>query len=292
MYILQKVMLSLEIKDHRIERKICKRFCFTLFEAINELDDQKRFLKILDPAFAGDETCVFRYLNGARLTSRVQNDQVCQIFQFRKEDNRYIIISEHVAAETLETCMHEESPMPLERLTTLMISLASILREVHLQGVVHGLLNPGSIYLMKDDRLKLDDLVYNWIVPHLFKREDAEGMYLTNYMAPEVYFGHDQIDGRADIYSLGAIFLQLLAEENFNGQMNTSLKHNQLIATISKIRSQFWQHAGTLESILAKCLGMNPDFRYQNLKDLLKDLENLKREVADATGEDCKPEGD
>lgn len=282
-------MLSLKIKDHRIERKICNRFCFTLFEAVNEPDNQKRFLKILDPTFARDEACVFRYLNGARLASRVQNDQVCQIFQFSKEDNRYIIISEHVAADTLETRIHKDFPMPLERLTTLIISLASVLREVHLQGVVHGLLNPGSIYLMQGDRIKLDDLVYNWIVPDLFKREDTEGMYLTNYMAPEVYFGHDQIDGRADIYSLGAIFLQLLAEENFNCQVNTSLKHNQLIGAISQIRNQFWQHAGALESILAKCLGMNPDFRYQNLKDLLKDLETLKREVADAAREDCKP---
>ena len=271
-------MMLPRIQNYTIKHIICQKLCFHLYEAESNLDGNKVFIKVLDDRLAQDETNVFNYLNGARLAKLLQNERVSQIHHFGSDNGNYLIVSEPTGIKPLSFLIKEEFPIDLGRAAGIVLKIAQTLREVHLQGVVHGLLNPSSIYFT-DDSFKIDDFGYTWIVRDLLKNGAAEASLLVNFMSPEVYFQTSHIDGRADIYSLGVILLQMLSDELMsNGEIKVSFKHQRLTNMIPQIKRVFPRNSDLVGRILTKSIARNPDERYQNLKDFILELQQLADE--------------
>ncbi len=267
------------IQNYSIFQKVCSKLCFDVYEGRSELDQRRVLLKVLDPQFTKDETNVFNFLNGARLCRRLENEHVCRVLHFGREDGKYIIVSEPTGQRSLSLMMDEEFPIPLQQTRDLILALAQILREVHVQGVVHGLLNPSSIF-MTSEGFKIDDLGYTWVVRHLLESISGEAAHLSYYMSPEVYFQTSLIDGRADIYSLGVILLQLLTEKSsFDCHPKMTFRNKELLGYLPAVKGAFAQNADLLEQILSKSLSKSPEGRYQNLKDFIEDVKRIENEA-------------
>ncbi len=269
-----------EIRDYQVDGKICNKLCFSLYEGMSRLTGEKRFLKVLDEALSKDETCVFDYLNGARLSSLLECNQVCRVYHYGKEAGHYVIVSEHVAEKSLSLFLQEQFPLDMKHVTDIINNIARTLREVHLRGLVHSVLNPSCIFVNEEGYVKLDDFGYNWAVPYLFQREEPESTYLSHYLSPEVYFHRGRIDGRADIYSLGVVFLQLLTDNfSLNGHVNATFKHSLLLATMHKAKRIYPKNAEQIEKILTRALSLNPGDRYQNMNEFAAAMKVLKPEM-------------
>ena len=266
------------LKKYRILRKICSKFAFTVYEAEGVVDRLKYFIKVLNENLAGNKTYISHFLNSARLTSLLNSKEICKIYTYDNENGLYYIVSEPVSFKSLSIYIHEEYPSSLQKVTTIVTQIASVLRNAHIKCVLHGLLNPSCIYL-KGDKLKIDDFGFSWLIPRI-RLEDAEAMYLSYYVAPEVYFNDQVMDGRADIYSLGAIFLQLLTEDfTFNGKVDTEIKNKYLLSSIPVVKKLFPENADLLEQIFHKSLNHEPNNRYLNFKQFIADMEKLYPEV-------------
>jgi len=278
------------MQNFAITKKLCLKLCFDVYLAVNALEQQEVWLKVLDQNLAKDETNVFNYLNGARLCRLLVSKNICKVNSFGYEEGRYVIISESTNGRSLSLKMDEEFPMALKQCKETILGIAQILREVHLQGVVHGLLNPSSIYCTENG-FKLDDFGYTWIVPILLSSSHGEGAELSYYMSPEVFFQTHQIDGRADIYSLGVILLQMLTESSsFKGHTQAAFRNKQLLSYIPKVKRVFPKNAELLERILLQTLCKSPEGRYQNLKDFIEDLRKIEGE-APVLGQSRLPNG-
>ena len=267
------------IHNFAITKKLCRKLCFDVYQAENAFEQQQVWLKVLDENLAKDETHVFNYLNGARLCRLLVSDNICKVMGFGYEEGRYIIISESIDGRSLSLQMDEEFPMSLKQCKEVILGIAQILRAVHLQGVVHGLLNPSSIYSTKAG-FKIDDFGYTWVVPILLSSSRGESAELSYYMSPEVFFQTHQIDGRADIYSLGVILLQMLTESSgFEGHAKATFRNKQLLSYVPKVKRIFPQNAELLERILLRTLCRTPEGRYQNMKEFIEDLQRIKEEA-------------
>lgn len=267
------------ITNYRIRRRLGSRFCYTMYEAENLLDGKLYVLKILNPELSGREESVYNFLHGARLLSLVKSDHVCKVKNYGNEGGVYFIVSEVCESRSLELLLSEEFPFKLERAVEIVAALAEALRLVHIQGVVHGILNPTSIYLDDTGAIRIDDFMYNWTVAHLLKRDESDAAYLSYYMSTEVYFRSKRIDGRADVYSLSAILLQMLTDRfDSNGHENASFKHKELISGIHLALQRYPQNAAHLEQILKKGLHYNANQRHFNMKEFLQDLNQLEPE--------------
>lgn len=267
------------IENYRIVRKICKKLCFTLYEAVDEINEKRRFLKVLDENFCSDGICVYHFLNGARLSSLLNSDQICKIYHYGKVNNHFIIVSEPIDSKPLSLFIHEEFPSSLQKIADVVSKIAKALRYAHLRGVVHGLLNPCSIFITDNGAIKIDDFCYYWIPPYLFNIEDAEALYLSYHISPECYQGIEKIDGRADIYSLGIILLQFLTDYvPFNGENMIPGKNNHLPISIQSLRKLFSSYPKRLEEILVKTMNKNPEQRFWNLKNFINELRLLRFE--------------
>ena len=76
-------MSGLNLKNYKVIRKICRKFCFTVYEALNLIDEKRRFLKVLNGEVS-DDTCVANFLDGARVASKLDNKNICKNIQLRQ----------------------------------------------------------------------------------------------------------------------------------------------------------------------------------------------------------------
>ena len=140
------------------------------------------------------------------------------------------------------------------------------------------MLNPGCIYIGHDSAIRIDDFCYYWLARHLHELEDAEAFYLSYHIAPEIYQG-GEIDGRADIYSLGIVFLQLLTDYvPFYYFDQTTIPNRRLNLSVVALRKLLPHYPPQVERILAHCLQKNPENRYHSLKELETDIHELRGE--------------
>jgi len=266
---------GLNLKNYKVIRKICRKFCFTVYEALNLIDENRRFLKVLNGELS-DDKCAENFLEGARVAGKLDNKNICKVYSFGKENGHYFIDSEPIDSKSLSLHIHEEYPFHLSKVIDILIRVSTILRQAHLAGIIHGVLNPSSLFIVEDGQLRIDDFCHHWIAAYLPKIDESEATYLSYFIAPELFSENQVFDGRADIYSLGVILQQLLTDElPLNGYGKSSAQPRHLNGSVTSLRSLYPEHSPQLDEILKRCLNRNPEQRYFNLSEFVADLESL-----------------
>lgn len=268
-----------QIKNYKPLEKIGTKFCNSIYDCESLLDGSPLQVKILDSELSRHAETVFLFLHHAKLQSKLESDHVYKILDYGRDKQQYFVATERPDRRTLGMLIHNAFPFELSQAVNLIIRIADVLREIHLQGVVHGLLNPGSIYFDVDNRMKIGDFGSHWTVARLLQQADAHACYLTRYLSTEVYFRSKNIDGRADIYSLGAIFMQMLGDGmKSDGSVSTSFKQRRVMLMLPNVLKAYPDNAPKLQSILVKALHYDPNQRYFNVREFIQDLELLRPE--------------
>jgi serine/threonine-protein kinase len=287
-----------DLSRYKIVRKVCRRLCYTLFVASDNQTGARTSVKVLDDALAKDRSHVNKFSQAARIGSVIKHDGIPTISYFGKDQDYYIVASECDDLKPLSLFIHEEFPLALQTVLDIVGKISQILRHAHLQGVIHGLLNPGSIFVDAKGELKIDDFGYHWLAPYLHELEDAEALYLSYHIASEVYRGQE-LDGRADMYSLGVILLQLVTDNfPFNALDPITIPNQGLHIGIESIRRYTSHYPKRIERILARTLQPNPERRFQNLQQFesqiakLRDEYSYEMELANLENEWLQPEND
>lgn len=267
-------MELIEIQNYQVIRKVGRRLCYTVYEAVSRRDKKPCHLKILEsPIVENRPWTAIEYLTSALLTKRVANNNICHVRDYGEDRGRYITVTEPLPPTTLWHQMNDGSTIPFKTAIKLAVGIANILREIHLHGLVFGALNPASIFITRDNSLKIDDLCYTWIGGALNDLDEAEALYLSFYLSPEVYFQNEAVDGRADIYSLGAILLELLLNDmSFDGDTKPSLMTDLVVASVERLEECPIKEKETLKKIIRKALEHDRERRYQNLGEFLTDM--------------------
>ena len=269
-----------DLRRYKIVRKVCRRLCYTLFEATDNQTGTRSSVRVLDEALAKDRSHVSKFNQTARIGSVIQHSGIPSISYFGKDRDYYIVTSDYHDLKPLSLFIHDEFPIALHKVLDIVGKISTILRDVHLQGVIHGLLNPSSIFVDGDGDLKIEDFGYHWLAPYLHELEDAEALYLSYHIAPEVYNGRE-LDGRADMYSLGVILLQLLTDcFPFNALEPLTIPNKGLNVSIDSLRRHLPHHPRRIERIIARTLQPNPERRFHNLQQFESQIVKLRDEYS------------
>jgi len=271
-----------EFEKYKINRKICKKFCYALYDGV---DKMKCYVKILDEGLARDPVKVYHFLNGARMSSLLKDHAICKIYDYGKLQNCYFVVSEPINFKPLSLFIHEEFPLKLDRVVDLVVRICEPLRNAHLSGMAHGMFNPGCIYVANDGSVKIDDFGYAWLTPYLLEIEEAEAIYLAYYIAPELFTRPGKIDGRADMYSLGVILLQMLIDYVPLHHLDKSPQNKRYGVNVETWRNILNGHPKGLKTILYKLLDRNPENRFSNLREIIKEFKLLKKCIPSAPSE-------
>jgi serine/threonine protein kinase len=157
----------------------------------------------------GAHNLAARFRNEAQAAGRLTHPGIVGVYDYGEEGDLAYIVMEFVLGCGLDEYFKRETRFEAADVVSLMTQLLEALDHAHEQGIVHRDIKPSNIIVMPNGKLKVTDFG----IAHIDTSDLTEaGMVLgtPSYIAPEQYLGLE-VDRRADVFSAGVIFYQLLS---------------------------------------------------------------------------------
>ena len=178
--------------------------------------DRDVALKILPQAFAGDPAFAERFAREGRLLARLNHPNIVSVYDFGQANGFFYLLMEFVDGVNLRQAMRASRFTPGQALR-IVPQVCEALQYAHDEGVLHRDIKPENILLDTKGRVKIADF---GIAKMVGADQPASGITASgaalgtpHYMAPEQIEKPAEVDHRADIYSLGVVFYELLTGE-------------------------------------------------------------------------------
>jgi eukaryotic-like serine/threonine-protein kinase len=184
----------------------------TVYVARDVRHQRRVALKVLHPDL-GAMLGVDRFLAEIRVTASLQHPNLLPLFDSGEANGLLYYVMPLVEGETLRTRLDRERQLPIEDAVRIATGVAGALDYAHERGVVHRDLKPENIMLLHGQPVVTDFGIALAVSNASGTRLTQTGLSLGTpaYMSPEQATGDAHIDGRADIYSLGAVMYEMLA---------------------------------------------------------------------------------
>ncbi len=273
----RQIAAARQLGQYRLGRQIGAGGMGEVYLAEHQLLKRPCALKLIRPDSSTDPRSLARFEREVRLTASLSHPNTVEIYDYgRTEDGTYYYVMEYLPGLSLADLVERHGPLPPGRVVYLLRQVCSALREAHAAGLVHRDIKPSNIFVSKrgglNDVAKLLDFglvlpMASRCAPQLSGESQILGTPL--FMSPEQAPGGGEIDGRSDIYSLGAVaYFLLTGRPPFDEEDGIRL----LIAHARDPVTPPSQICNSipldLEGVVLRCLAKAPAERYPNSESL------------------------
>jgi len=250
----------------------------TVYRARNVTLERIVALKTLAPQFSSDQGFVQRFLKEARAAARLNHPSIVQIYDFGCEGGVYYLAMEYVDGQSLRAFLKRARLSERDALLLIRHAVAA-LAVAHAQGIVHRDIKPDNLMLTaKRDRLKLVDLgIAKCMGDDQGTTQTGQAVGTPHYISPEQIRGVKDIDARADIYSLGATFFQLVTgHPPYEGTSGALVMTMHLTHPLPDPRKFVPGLSEGVCRVLRKMMAKEREERYPDVHALDRDLYRLQ----------------
>ena len=234
-------------------------------------------MKLLAGELSANKEVVRRFKQEALTVSKLSSPHTVQVFDYGVWNHLTFLIMEIVEGSDLSQPLRKEGPMPFARLGKLMVQVCSSLAEAHGKGIVHRDIKPENIMIVADSQGVETAKVVDFGLAKLRENPDLNEVTLQGavigtpyYMSPEQVTG-TEIDGRSDIYSLGAVmFRAITGTQAFQAAtpMGMFTKHLTAPVPSAKARRKKLDIPQGVSDLIEVCMAKEPDDRIQTVEEL------------------------
>lgn len=223
-------------------------------------------LKVLPAEVGQDATFAERFTREACSLAKLNHPQIVSVYDFgQTKEGLYYFIMEFLDGANLRQVMRAGQLKPQEALA-IVPQICEALQYAHEEGIVHRDIKPENILLDKKGRVKIADFGLAKLLDRpatMYTLTDpAQKMGTPHYMAPEQIEHPHDVDHRADIYSLGVVFYEMLTGE---------LPLGRFAPPSQKVRMDV-----RLDEVVLKTLEKEPERRYQHASEVKTDVETIR----------------
>lgn len=268
-----------KITNFNLKKKLGHSICYTSYQALDKAKAEPCILKILNTNTAKNQSLAQEFLNHAQILTGLENDHICQVngYHFDAENGNYYLISQPYDLQPLSALILDKFALSLEDLLDIFTQICDTLRYANLFGVLHGMLNPNSIFINVEGKIKIDDFGFNWYIPTLLKNDTKASQYLAQYIAPDYYQDIKTVDGRSDIYSIGLLLYEVISGKAPVSEKSVdAIKSKHLSVELPSIDFNELDLPIEIASIISKATNKSKAQRYQNFKELIDDFNKIK----------------
>jgi serine/threonine-protein kinase len=232
-----------------------------------------------------------RFEREAQATAELESPHTVELHDFGvSEDGSLYYVMELLDGMDLESMVRTFGPLPPERVVHILRQVCHSLAEAHRRSLIHRDIKPANIVLcrraLEHDFVKVLDF---GLAKHLPAPDRPAGLSLTDtqavagtpaYLAPEIALGRSEIDGRADLYSLGCVAFRLLTGKHVfeeDTPVAMIVAHTKEEPPPPSRYSEQDIPSG-LDALVLKCLSKAPADRPRTAEDLALGLQSIEGE--------------
>jgi eukaryotic-like serine/threonine-protein kinase len=251
------------IEGYRSLRKIGEGGMAQVYLAERARDGLQLVLKVLDPRLRADRTFLKRFEREYRLIAGLQNEYVARIYDHGFSGEHPYIAMEYLSGGTLAARIYEG--MTSLAALRVLSQIARALDAIHERGVIHRDLKPPNILFRDNGRPVLVDFgLAKSVSAATTLTRHGEVIATPRYMSPEQCLGRPA-DHRSDLYSLGAIFYEMLSGRRlYEAEGPAGLVYQHVHGPIPRLPARLAGYQGILDRLLAK----SPEERFQSAREL------------------------
>ena len=250
----------------------------TVYKARQKSMDRIVALKVLPPRLARDRIFIERFFREARAVARLNHSNIVQGIDVGEASGYYYFAMEFVEGRSLRDLLEQKGRFSEQEALDFVEQMARALDHAHKNGLIHRDVKPDNVLVDKTGVAKLCDLGLS-----RSSQEDASltqtgvAMGTPHYIAPEQARAEKDVDGRADLYSLGATWFHLLAgAPPFTADSAMAIVAKHLTEAAPSVRTVRPDVSAATASAVSRLMAKERAERYQSAEELLKDIADLR----------------
>lgn len=255
---------------------------------------RKVAIKFLNKKISGKSKFRQRFMVEAQATAKLNHENVVTIYDVGEFQGASYLVLEYLEGSPL-TKIIKGRKIPVPQALHYIIPVARALGAAHAKGIIHRDLKPDNIYVMNDGGVKVLDFglakmidtadeapVDHAQVARELAADGGQGLTKAGaimgtyaYMSPEQW-GVDKVDHQSDIFALGVILFEMLTMEHPVGTRAAQALADaagSVDIPYRSVREVDPTIPQEIADVVAKCLAKRKQYRYQNVEELIRDLE-------------------
>jgi len=238
--------------------------------------NRKLVLKVLPKEIVSNKMLIERFKREAQASAGLKHPNIVTVYELNRYDEGHYIAMEYIDGIALSDLL-EERELSVQKVIDIAVQICRGLRSAHQAGIIHRDIKPANIMIDKEGWVKILDFGLAKLAGIRRLTKYGVRMGTVPYMAPEQLRGED-VDKRADIFSLGVVLYQLITcRLPFKGDSEDQVMYS---ITHGEPEPMARYKAGVtdgLQRIIDKALDKDLGMRYQHVDDLLSDLKREKK---------------
>lgn len=267
---------------YKIIEKIGQGGMACVYKAEDELLNRFVAIKVLKPDLNNNEDFIEKFNKEAKAAAKLSHPNIVNVYDVGEEDGIKYIVMELIEGKNLKELIKSTNGFLDEKLVIKIAKqIASALAEAHSNNIIHRDIKPENIIIDKSNNIKVADFGIARAVTTSTLVNTKQMLGSVHYCSPEQSRG-SLVDNRSDIYSLGILVYELATKKvPFDGdnEITIALKHlKEEFLEPSEINSTI---SNGLEKIIIKATRKKALDRYQNINDLIDDLDRVDNNQED-----------
>jgi len=235
-----------------------------VYKALQPKLDRLVALKVLTPQISDDPGFAERFTREAQALARLSHPGIVSVHEFGQKAKLHYLVMEYVDGPNLRE-IQKAGRLSARQALQIIPQICAALQFAHDEGVVHRDIKPENVLLDQKGQIKIADFGLAKMLgterSNFTLTESNHVMGTAHYMAPEQVEHPQDVDHRADIYSLGVVFYEMLTGELPLGRFQPPSKKIQVDVRLDKV--------------VLRTLAKEPGRRYQHANQVKTDVETI-----------------
>jgi serine/threonine-protein kinase len=268
---------------YRVERVLGEGGMGVVVAAFHLALEQRVAVKFLRKDMADRGDAAERFRREARAVARIQSEHVARVLDVgTMEDGETYIVMEYLDGNDLAEEMRKRGALPVSEAVDIALQIADAVSDAHASGIVHRDLKPANVFLVRRSDGSRLAKVLDFGISKSLMVDSGSNVSLTQtstvmgsplYMSPEQMRSARDVDGRTDIWALGAILYEALAgTPPHSGASLPEICTSLLQDTPRAIETMRGDVPPGLASIVMRCLAKEREDRWSTMRDFMQAL--------------------
>lgn len=260
-----------------------------VYKAVDPLIDRTVAIKTINLDLSKEELANFekRFQREVQSAGKLNHPNIVTVYDVGRTEGVAYMAMEFLEGKELREILDSGVVLPIEKVVHIATQVAEGLGFAHEHGIVHRDVKPSNVMVLKNGLVKITDF---GIAQMSSATRTISGMVMGSpkYMSPEQVVGQT-VDGRSDIFSLGVMLYEMLTGKTpFSGDNISAIMYQILNDEPIPPKTFNQSIPEAINFIVLRALAKHPDKRYQNAKEMARDLKRYKTLELPVPGEEPK----